>query len=69
MDIAPSRLGSKKKVIIESKRWERHYEAARPYIVLIDGCVLMGKKGPRTFGSEEAAIKAAQRHIENTKEK
>jgi|GEM_PF-5566599 len=54
---------------IEAKRWERHYEAARPYIVLIDGGVLMGKKGPRTFGSEAAAIKAAQRHIKNTNEK
>lgn len=53
---------------IEAKRWERHYEAARPYIVLIDGGVLMGKKGPRTFGSEAAAIKAAQRHIKNSNE-
>jgi len=69
VDIDRSRLGLKKEMRIEAKRWERHYEAARPYIVLIDGCVLMGKKGPRTFGSEEAAIKAAQRHIENTKEK
>ena len=54
---------------IEAKRWERHYEAARPYIVLIDGGVLMGKKGPRTFGSEAAAIKAAQRYIKTSNEK
>lgn len=48
---------------IEAKRWERHYEAKRPFIVLVDGDVLMGKKGPRTFSTEDAAIKAAQRHI------
>lgn len=54
--------------VIEAERWERHYITSRPYVVRIDGVILSGVRGPRTFKSESNAVKAAQTFLRNTKQ-
>jgi hypothetical protein len=56
-------------IVVEARIWERHYQAKRPYIVLINGQVLFGKKGPRTFSSESKAIKAGEDFLKKSDQK